>query len=95
MMNFKETLLKARSENISIYMLHIADEVGAIFGEDNKDFEMLCEVMSELYLYTYHMSCETLGNALRYALGEGVKLSDVVKGSEAFNDVIELACSLD
>ena len=95
-MNYKETLEQARKANIDIFALHIADEVGAIFGEDHPDFEKLCAVMSELYLNTYHMSCETLGNALRFELNsEEIKLEDVIKGSEAWDLVIELACSMD
>ena len=95
-MNYKETLEKARELDIDIFALHIADETGAIFGEDHPEFEKLCSVMSELYLNTYHMSCETLGNALRFELNSGeVKLSDIVKGSDAFDLVVELACSMD
>ena len=95
-MNYIETLKQAREAKIDIFALHIADETAAIFGEDHPDFEQLCSVMSELYLNTYHMSCETLGNALRYALNKNqIALNDIRKGYDTFNYVIELACSMD
>ena len=96
-MNYKETLQQARRANIDIFALHIADETGAIFGDDNPDFEALCSVMSELYLNSYHMICETLGNALRWMLEneKGYKLEDYRKGTQAFQLLIDLACSMD
>lgn len=95
-MTYKENLLKAKAANIDIYKLHIADEVEAIFGEDVPNYEKICEIMSELYLNTYHLSCETLGNALRYATEkDNIKLEQIHKGTEQFDLIIELACSMD
>lgn len=95
-MNYKQTLNSARANNIDIFALHIADETGAIFGEEHKDFEKLCDAMGELYLNTYHLSCETLGNALRYALqNDEVELKNIHKGTSDFDLIVELACSMD
>ena len=95
-MKYSEQLALARANNIDIFALHIADETGAIFGENHPDYEDLCAVMYELYTNTYHMSCETLGNALRYALEhEDIKLANVRKHSKEFDLVVELACSMD
>lgn len=96
-MKYTEQLALARANNIDIFALHIADETGAIFGENHPDFEQLCSVLGTLYLDTYHMSVETLGNALRYALERGdVTLSGVgIKHSADYDLVIELACSMD
>ena len=93
---YKQVLELARTNNIDIYALHIADECEAIFGEDHPEFEKLCNALNELYLNTYHLSCETLLAALKYALEQGdVKLENMREGTEDFNLVVELACSMD
>ena len=95
-MNYTETLNKAREQGIDIFALHIADETGAFFGDEHPDFERLCSAVAELYLNTYHMSCETLCNALRHALRHGdVILENIHKGTEDFDFVVELSCSMD
>ena len=65
---YKDLLEKAKRAEIDIFDLTIASETKAIFGEEKENFERLCWVMRELYLNTYHIALDTLGNALKYAL---------------------------
>ena len=93
---YSEMLERAKRAQIDTLTLMVADETKAIFGKNHPNFETLCCVMEDLYLNTYHIALDTLGNALLYAIEkEHIELSKIHKHSEEFDLVVELACSMD
>ena len=100
MNNYIETLKLAKAQGINILTLCIADEVACQFGEDNPEFEKLCDAVYTLYMRTDRMTIASLTWALYQGINEQggcdkVSLDNVLHYGEDMNTVIEYACSLD
>ena len=77
-MNFRETLEKAREEHIDIVDLIVANEVEAIFEEDER-FEEMCGKVKTAYLKSEGIEVWQLVKALEYKLENGLELRDIDK----------------
>lgn len=77
-MNFRETLNKAREEHIDIVDLIVANEVEAIFEEDER-FEEMCGKVKTAYLKSENIEVWQLVKALEYKLENGLELRDIDK----------------
>ena len=78
-MNFRETLEKAREEHIDIIDLMVADEVNAIFDEEDERFEEMCGKVKTAYLKSEGIEVWQLVKALEYKLENGLELRDIDK----------------
>ena len=77
-MNFRETLEKAREEHIDIVDLMVANEVEAIFEEDER-FEEMSGKVKTAYLKSEGIEVWQLVKALEYKLENGLELRDIDK----------------
>ena len=77
-MNFKETLELAREEHIDIVDLIVANEVEAVFENDER-FEELCSKVKTAYLKSENIEVWQLVKALEYKLENGLELRDIDK----------------
>ena len=78
-MNFRETLEKARDLEISAIDLIVADEVNAIFDEEDEHFEEMCGLVKTAYLKSENIEVWQLVKALENELKNGLELRDIKK----------------
>ena len=78
-MNFRETLEKAKELEISAIDLIVADEVNAIFDEEDERFEEMCSLVKTAYLKSENIEVWQLVKALEYKLEKGYKIRAIDK----------------
>lgn len=95
-MNYTQTLALAEAHDINICTLIIADEVRCTFGRNHERYEDVCNAVYNLYMKTDRLSVACLTEALSQMLNKyGATLDNVLHYGQDFDEVIELACSLD
>ena len=78
-MNFRETLTLAKENGLSAVDLIVADEVSAIFDEEDERFEEMCGKVKTAYLKSENIEVWQLVKALEYKLENGLELRDIDK----------------
>lgn len=78
-MNFREQLQLAKANGLLVVDLIVADEVSAIFTEDDERFEELCGKVKTAYLKSENIEVWQLVKALEYKLENGLELNDIDK----------------
>lgn len=98
-MNYKEQLDFANANNININELAIAHELACCNCEkitNDKDFEMVCEYIKELWLNTdVSVSIEQISHAIAHELEHGdLTLEMIANGEDQTEDydIIEIIC---
>jgi len=98
-MNYKETLEFAKQNNINITNLTIAHELSACNCKkitNDKDFEMVCDHIRELWLDTdVSVTIESITHAITQELEHGdLTLEMIADGEDRTEDydIIEIVC---
>lgn len=78
-MNFREQLQLAKDNGLSVVDLIVADEVSAVFTDEDERFEELCGAVKEAYLKSENIEVWQLVKALEYKLENGLELRDIGK----------------
>ena len=78
-MNFREQLQLAKDNGLLVADLIVAEEVSAIFTEEDKRFEEMCGKVKTAYLKSEGIEVWKLVKALEYKLENGLELNDIDK----------------
>lgn len=78
-MNFRETLQLAKDNGLLVVDLIVADEVNAIFDEEDERFEEMCSLVKTAYLKSENIEVWQLVKALEYKLEKGYKIRVIDK----------------